>query len=68
MGITDEGDPWLAVTDAATGTLILHLARLDNAVTAVMPSFGDPLRAGDLDTVLVESIGRLQRRWQIRRA
>lgn len=67
-GISDEGDPWFAVTDAATGNLMLHLACLDNTVTAVMPTFGDIVRARDLDAALTTAKGRLQPRAQSRRA
>lgn len=67
-GMSDEGDPWFAVSDAASGNLILHLVRLDGTVTAITPDFDAPLRAGDLDTAIIESIGRLQRRWQNRSA
>lgn len=60
-GISDEGDPWFAVTDAATGDVILHLARLNNSFTAVAPAIGNSLHARDLRTLVAESVRRLLR-------
>lgn len=58
-GVSDEGDPWFAVTDAATGELILHLTRLNNSFTAVAPAIGRSLHARDLVTLVTESVRRL---------
>lgn len=58
-GMSDEGDPWFAVTDAASGDPILHLTRLNNSFTAVGPGLGGALHARDLHTLITESARRL---------
>lgn len=60
-GVSDEGDPWFAVTDARGGDLILHLARLNNSYTAVAPALGGSLHARDPRTLAAETVRRLLR-------
>lgn len=61
-GVSEDGDPWFAVTEAATGETILHLARVNHSFSAIGPALDGALHARDLRTLVVESVRRLRSR------